>query len=184
MLKKCIILVLIFIFYTQTIFAGLTEYSYFNKYSQLRTQDIEPVQLVKNEVTETSQSVQYKNKSPVLTFLIALGPGFFLHGAGHYYIGDYKKAKGFFKREIISITIITIGGLMNIAENEEMDKKHNYDPKIGRPTTLGLYMVVIGFYSFLLNWAVSVISAPICASKYTIKVYNNMIYLNILTQKF
>lgn len=48
---------------------------------------------------------KYQRKSPWITFGLAWGPGFFVRGLGHYYIGEKKTAYLLLSAEMVSISL-------------------------------------------------------------------------------
>ena len=53
---------------------------------------------------------QYNRKSPAIAFALGFGPGFFIHGLGHYYIGKPKTGNAMFALEIVSTAVIVYAG--------------------------------------------------------------------------
>ena len=62
---------------------------------------------------------QEKYYNPGIAFVTAFAPGFFVHGLGHYYTGDYQTAYTLFGIELLSIGFTL--NLIRILEEEEAE---------------------------------------------------------------
>ena len=190
MAKRIIILVLIICLSGQIMFAGITEYSYFNRYSKLRTEELEPIQFVRNEVTETAQQMQSKNKSRILAFLIASVPGFFIHGLGHKYIGKEKIYKRLLRAEIFSFILLWGGGYVYNAgvRRYEEDKRRGYDLSLA----IAEIMFLSGLSLFLGAWIYDIIGIFFASKELnenktkniSTKIFLNSQYSNIYCNSF
>ncbi len=63
-------------------------------------------------------SLEYRRKNPIAALVIAAGPGFFVHGAGHFYIGEKKIGAGLLAAELISLPLFYISIAHEMAEAE------------------------------------------------------------------
>ncbi len=63
-------------------------------------------------------SPEYRRKDPIAAFAIAAGPGFFVHGAGHFYIGEKKVGAGLLAAELVSLPLFYISIAHGWAESE------------------------------------------------------------------
>jgi hypothetical protein len=113
----------------------------------------------KNTVVANSNNIHYI-ESPAATFAIAFIPGFFVHGLGHYYIGDNRKGNVILATEGVSILLFLTGaaaGLTNTFANDD-----NPDPE---PYLIDDILAYSGGALFLGSWAYDFIDAPKQAKK-------------------
>ena len=59
-----------------------------------------------------------RNRDPLGAFVIAAGPGLFVHGVGHFYIGENKIGAGLLAAEIISLPLLYVAAAHEMAESE------------------------------------------------------------------
>lgn len=123
---------------------------------------------IANQVSVSNNELKEKSfKSPAGTLLIALIPGFFIHGLGHFYIGEKKtggillaiEVSGWFVLSSYSIYLgvrgffeCFLGGDPNCLESEGLQNTG---------TVIGTIFVA----SFLGSWLYDVIAAPMKAMK-------------------
>jgi len=103
-----------------------------------------------NSVSETKP----KRKSPELAFMMAFGPGFFIHGMGHFYIGSYGKAAGMLGIEVFSLAL-AFAATMNDIVGDDEDKCDNRKYNLN----------AAAFVLFLGSWAWDMIGAPLKAKR-------------------
>ena len=95
------------------------------------------------------KTIQFSRKSATAAFLLGLGPGFFVHGAGHYYIGDKSTGNILLATELVSIPIMLIAmanGTGSMGTGEENSAIQ---------TAEGMAIIV-----FLGSWALDFLGAP------------------------
>ncbi len=63
-------------------------------------------------------STEYRRKDPIAALVIAAGPGIFVHGAGHFYIGEKKVGAGLLAAELVSLPLFYISIAHGMAEAE------------------------------------------------------------------
>jgi len=118
-------------------------------YSELMFNDDKALGL--NSVSET----QYKRKSPELAFMIAFAPGFFIHGLGHLYVGDYGKATGIFGLEVLSLSIFTLAAMAGVGGMDNPDQNEDAIDA----------MFIASVLIFIGSWTWDMAGAPIKAEK-------------------
>jgi hypothetical protein len=94
----------------------------------------------------------YSRKEPLTAFAVALFPGFFVHGAGHFYAGDKKMATGLLVAEIASLPFLAVSFYDALAQ---MDGGESPIPQ-----TVSISCGLIGTALFLGSWCVDVAAAP------------------------
>ena len=104
-----------------------------------------------NSISET----KHKMKNPKTAFWLGFGPGFFVHGLGHAYIGKYWTAGGLFMIEALSIAAFAMGAAAGIAESENNGNSDKANE------TFGLAFALL----FLGSWSYDFIGAPKKAKK-------------------
>jgi hypothetical protein len=157
MINKCIILGLVCL-NSQVIFAELNDCNLKSKLLPYKSN--EPIQLVKNNLAELKKPMQASRKSPIMAFLIALGPGVVIHGAGHYYVGDYKTGCKLLGGEVISY-IIGMYGMVLV--NEYTSNRINAKPD-ATLEGIGQFLIIAGGCGFVATWIYDLIAAPISTS--------------------
>lgn len=108
--------------------------------------------------TKTTESLKLKN--PNVAFFYAFVPGFFVHGAGHFYAGERKTGWILVAGEVVGLGIITFSGLVGFAE------------AMGGGTSTSPDMLALtGTLIFIGTWVYDLIGAPLAVKK------NNQILL-------
>jgi len=107
-----------------------------------------------NAITKRGEK-KYKRKNPNIVFGIAFIPGFFIHGLGHYYIGEYWTGTKLLAVELISIGVLFGAIVSGIAS---MDS-----PKDSKPN-LAIWEIS-GLALFFGSWIYDYIAAPTKAIK-------------------
>ena len=107
----------------------------------------------RKEGLSSVSSSSYKRKSPGTVFAIAFFPGFFIHGLGHYHIGDICTGSILLIMELTSVFIASrnVGSTNGTTDNGEQDLARAFK---------FLYLT-----SFFGSWAYDFIGAPIKAEK-------------------
>jgi hypothetical protein len=101
-------------------------------------------------------------KDPILATVVALGPGLFVHGFGHYFTEDYKMGLLLTGMEIISIGIMGFG----IVENTQPDLFEVYGVNEDQARTTGAWIFGIGLFTFLGTWLADIMMAGESAKQY------------------
>jgi len=96
---------------------------------------------------------KYQKKSPTQAFWIAFVPGFFVHGLGHFYIGEYTNATLLFLCEVTA---------MGIAIDTALRQLENR-PKF--PESDIAWRTIVVYALFFGSWIYDYIAAPIKAKK-------------------
>jgi len=99
---------------------------------------------------------KYKRKNPTLAFGLAFVPGFFIHGLGHYYLGDNDTAAMLTAAELFSLLTLYISMGLGIGSTTN-----------GNNGSTGFYKVIAAFSTaiFFGSWIYDFIGAPIKAIK-------------------
>jgi len=85
-----------------------------------------------------------KLRDPRAVFVIALVPGFFIHGIGHAYIGDNKAA--------LTLLFLEIGSIATLASSLPY--------LTAQPSALSVSIISLSVITFLVSWQVDVWRAP------------------------
>lgn len=104
-------------------------------------------------------------KDPILATVIAIGPGLFVHGFGHYFCEDYKMGLLLTGVELMSIGVMTFGIIQNT--NPEMFLVYGASEDKNRAT--GAVVFGIGLMGFLGTWLADIIMAGDAAKQYNIE---------------
>jgi len=107
-----------------------------------------------NAITEPGDK-KYKRKNPTLAFGLAFVPGFFIHGLGHYYIGENWTGTKLLAAELVSI-ILSFG--VAVSGVASMDYPKDSKPNLA----IWEISVLVLFFS---SWIYDYIAAPIKAKK-------------------
>jgi hypothetical protein len=108
--------------------------------------------------TKTPDSLKLKN--PNVAFFYAFVPGFFVHGAGHFYAGEKKTGWILVAGEVVSLGVLTFSALVGLGES--MD---------GSPTTIDIdALALAGTIIFIGTWVYDLIGAPLA-----VKTKNQML---------
>ena len=107
----------------------------------------------RKEGLSSVSSSSYKRKSPGAAFAIGFFPGFFIHGLGHYYIGNEGTGSLLLIMEITSVLIAyrNVGITNGTKDNGEQD--------------LARAFRLLGITLFFGSWAYDFIGAPKKAEK-------------------
>lgn len=130
---------------------------------------------IRSTNTSARQSSIY-TESPTATFAIAFIPGFFVHGLGHYYIGENRKGSLLLGVEGLSILLYLAGAADRTASTfaqEDNPKPHYTDD----------YLLYSGLVLFLSSWAYDFIDAPKEAKKITEKLKNKVLLAPKITRQ-
>ncbi|MCP4580377.1 MAG: hypothetical protein GY839_02070 [candidate division Zixibacteria bacterium] len=93
-------------------------------------------------------------KDPTVAFVTAFVPGFFIHGLGHYYVGDNSTGTLLLGAEALSISLFAAYVISEVASSE------NQDPEKDHTLVLGSAYVL-----FFSSWIYDFIGAPVKAKK-------------------
>lgn len=69
--------------------------------------------------SQNEKAIHYTPKDPKLAFALGFGPGFLIHGLGHYYIGRNKTGSVLLGCEAISISCIYLGAVNGVGGQQE-----------------------------------------------------------------
>jgi hypothetical protein len=112
---------------------------------------------------KTTESLKLKN--PNIAFFYAFIPGFFVHGAGHFYAGEKKTGWILVAGEVVSLGVLTFSGLVGFAQ------------AMGGESSISSDMLALtGSVIFIGTWVYDLIGAPIAVKK------NNQILLQKQSQ--
>ncbi len=71
-----------------------------------------------DRINDSLSIAGYTPKDPRTALVIAAGPGFFVHGAGHFYMGEYKVGAGLLAAELLSLPLWYVSIIHGISEAE------------------------------------------------------------------
>jgi hypothetical protein len=94
-------------------------------------------------------------KDAGVAFLYAAGPGFLVHGAGHFYAGKTKTGAVLLGSEVVGGALLFIGAFGKGVSQMEG----------GEPWEYGDILMVFGGILFLGSWAYDMIGAPLAVQK-------------------
>lgn len=106
------------------------------------------------DTTKTKAPDSLKLKNPNVAFFYAFGPGFFVHGAGHFYADEKKTGWILVAGEIVSLGVLTFSGLVGFAESMG-----------GAPPTGSEKLALTGSIIFVGTWVYDLIGAPIAVKR-------------------
>lgn len=118
------------------------------------------------------EPVTYTYKRPGTAFMLGFFPGFFIHGLGHYYIGEYGKGTILLLTEGLSLFILADVAVSEMAENTEPMSKSEQ----------GLW-ISASYILFFGSWIYDFAHAPSKAKKMNEK-YGLTVYPEINNDKF
>lgn len=100
--------------------------------------------------------------SVILGELIAIFPGFFVHGLGHHYAGDYKTARRLSHIGQLGYLLTAVGGGLVVGGYyiDKGDDKNNYQGIVYSMYGAGGTIGVIGIGYFLVAWFYDMIDTP------------------------
>ncbi|NIN00019.1 MAG: hypothetical protein GTO24_18685 [candidate division Zixibacteria bacterium] len=101
---------------------------------------------------ETTEPLKLKN--PNVAFFYAFVPGFFVHGAGHFYAREKKTGWILVAGEIVSLGVLTFSGLVGFAEAMG-----------GEASTSPDMLALTGTIIFIGTWVYDLIGAPIAVKR-------------------
>lgn len=102
--------------------------------------------------TKTTDSLKLKN--PNVAFFYAFVPGFFVHGAGHFYADEKKTGWILVAGEVVSLGVLTFSGFVGFAESMS-----------GSPPTGSEMLALTGSIVFIGTWVYDLIGAPIAVKR-------------------
>lgn len=108
----------------------------------------------RKEGLSSVSSSSYKRKSPGAVFAIAFFPGFFVHGLGHYYIGETGTGTLLLSAELLS-GLVFFGAMVSGVGGSESRERQD------EPRSLAC----LGMILFFGSWAYDFIGAPKKAEK-------------------
>ncbi len=103
-------------------------------------------------------------KRPVAAFLIAAVPGFFVHGLGHYYVGDKRTFKILLVTELISLSLIYASTFYSYRESFDQSSDNQ----------LGLSALLVSLSVFIGTWVYDMVAAPSKARNNNIKLSSSI----------
>jgi hypothetical protein len=113
------------------------------------------------DTTKTRIIESLKLKNPNVAFFYAAVPGFFVHGAGHFYADEKKTGWILVAGEVVSLGFLTFSALVGLGESMN-----------GAPSTTDTDVLAItGSIIFIGTWIYDLIGAPLAVKK------NNQILL-------
>lgn len=104
-----------------------------------------------DRIKDSLSIATYTPKDPSKAFVIAAGPGFFIHGAGHFYIGENKLAAGLLAAELVALPLFYVAVAHEMVESEGVSR---ISPDLALAS--GLSSIALFFGSYLFD----VIAAP------------------------
>lgn len=103
----------------------------------------------------------YTKKSPAIAFALGFGPGFFIHGMGHYHIGEIRTGNALLALGVISTAVIVYAGPRAFFAGWD-------NP--GNKNTPGVsFLLATGVITFMGTWVYDFTAAPIKARKFNEK---------------
>jgi hypothetical protein len=102
--------------------------------------------------TKTTESLKLKN--PNVAFFYASVPGFFVHGAGHFYADEKKTGWILVAGEAVSLGVLIFSGLVGFAEAMG-----------GEASTSPDMLALTGTIIFIGTWIYDLIGAPLAVKK-------------------
>jgi hypothetical protein len=106
------------------------------------------------DTTKTRTTESLKLKDPNVAFFYAAVPGFFVHGAGHFYADEKKTGWILVGGEVVSLGVLTFAGLVGFAE--AMGGEGSTSPDM---------LALTGTLIFIGTWVYDLIGAPIAVKK-------------------
>jgi hypothetical protein len=100
----------------------------------------------------------YRKKSPAVAFALGFAPGFFIHGLGHYYIGEGKTGNVLLVTEALGASLACYGAITGLR------KKFDEDPTT-EPSGSSVFLFATGSIAFAASWIYDFIAAPIKAAR-------------------
>lgn len=107
---------------------------------------------------------RYKSESTA--FLLAFVPGFFIHGMGHFYAGDFKTGLILFGLELLIIPGAAAEIAYDLAENKDPDDKGN----------VAHAAFAVGLAAFFVSWVIDIAHSSVAVEKYNNKVRAQIYY--------
>jgi hypothetical protein len=101
-------------------------------------------------------------KDPILATVIAVGPGFLVHGWGNYYSSNYKTGLSLTGLELLSIGAMVFGAVENT--QPDMMKIYGSGVQRGGAVTFGF-----GFCLFIGTWIADIFLAGNAADQYNLE---------------
>jgi hypothetical protein len=101
-------------------------------------------------------------KDPILSTVIAIGPGLLVHGFGHLYCEDYKMGLLFTGLELLSIGAMCFG----YVQNTTPELLHVYGGDIDEGRRAGALTFGTGFLLFVGTWLADILLAGKAAGQY------------------
>ncbi len=122
---------------------------------------IVPVQLMA-QPEYVIDEVVLEPKDPILGTVLALGPGFFVHGWGHFYAEDYKMGLTLAGTEILSIGLMAFGYI----QNTDPYLFRIYGGNLDENRRAGALTFGFGFVMFMASYLADVMLAGKAAQQY------------------
>ncbi|HRU39348.1 MAG TPA: hypothetical protein P5511_05680 [Candidatus Goldiibacteriota bacterium] len=101
-------------------------------------------------------------KDPILSTVVALGPGLLVHGFGHYFTENYKMGLFLTGMEVISVGAMILGYIQNTTP----DMFTIYGGNTDEARRAGAVTFGVGFTIFMASWLADVFLAGKSAEQY------------------
>jgi TM2 domain-containing membrane protein YozV len=127
-------------------------------YFQTTTSAFLPIKNPKCQInTVLLSSPRYKSKATAT--ILAIVPGFFIHGIGHFYSGDMTTGLILLSAEIISVGGMFLIGLKDAFGERWPKEDKNYN-----------FYYAIGAFTFFVSWMYDILHSPMAVEKYNLKI--------------
>jgi len=119
------------------------------------------------EYTNTTGMQYYpKSKSSNVATLLAIFPGFLVHGCGHFYAGDVKTGFILLGTEGISVSCLFLVGIADAFSNNDSNE---------RPALRGI-LLMSGLAGFFGSWIYDMVHSGTAAENYNNKLINHITF--------
>ncbi len=141
---------------TSSVFSGLSSRTVLSQPRDEHSNLLFAQQTEDSMKVHTSESM--KLKDPNVALFRAAVPGFFVHGAGHFYAGRRTTGIVLLACELVGCTFFTVGALDQAVS--QLEGAHSSDGVSGEG------LIVIGAILFVGSWTYDMIGAPLAVRKY------------------